>query len=77
MPNRYTPEELLLAERVLARVEAMSNPTKERARLNLRDNETSDELIRWQSENSHQICLDRVMDQLRSVAQEVRVKSTT
>ncbi|MDM9589566.1 hypothetical protein QUC26_17580 [Pseudomonas asiatica] len=77
MPNRYSPEELLLADRVLSRVEAMSDPSKERARLRLRPDETCDELLRWELDNSHQKCLERVMEQLRSVAQDVREKSTT
>ena len=75
MSEKYTAEELLLAERVLSRVELMSNPREEQKRLGLRQDETSDDLINWQLENSFYKCLDRVIDQLHLVAKTVRDKS--
>lgn len=77
MSEKYTAEELLLAERILSRAEAKSDPKNERVRLRLRHDETSDELLKWQSDNSFYKSLDRVIDQLHSVAKSVRDKSGT
>ena len=75
MSDTYTTEELLLAERILSRVEALSDPREEQRRLGLRPNESSSELTKWQSDNSFYKCLDRTIAQLRDVAKAVRNKS--
>ncbi|MFJ3486571.1 hypothetical protein ACIPL1_24680 [Pseudomonas sp. NPDC090202] len=77
MSEKFTAEELLLAERVLARAEAQSNPAEERRRLGLRHDETSDALIKWQVENSYYNCLDRTINQLKDVARAIRDKSSS
>lgn len=76
MSEHYTTNEMILAERILSRVEAMSDPAKERHRLGLRSDETNDALLKWQSENSFYKCLDRVIDHLHVVAKSVRDKSS-
>lgn len=74
MSDKPSTEELLLAERVLARAEIMSNPSAERARLGLRKDVTNDELREWQRNNSTWICIERVMNSLTEVATFIRSK---
>ena len=75
MSANFITEELLLAERVLSRVEKLTDPSAERRRLGLRDDEANDALINWQIENSFYKSLDQVIDQLHLVAKSVREKS--
>ncbi|WP_341959175.1 hypothetical protein [Pseudomonas sp. RC10] len=75
MSENFTAEELLLAERILSRTEALSNPKDEQRRLGLRHDESNDALLKWQIENSYYNCLDRTISQLKDVARAVRAKS--
>jgi hypothetical protein len=75
MSEKYSTDELLLAERILSRVDALSDPRNEQKRLGLREDESSDELLQWQRENSFYKCLDRVISHLHVVADAVRAKS--
>lgn len=75
MSDKYTAEELLLAERVLSRAEKLADPTQEQRRLGLRPDESNEELTNWRRDNSIYICLDRVIDQLHLAAKAVREKS--
>ena len=72
--TEHTTEELLLAGELFRRAEHSRNTglARERARLGLRIDESSDELTKWERENSLQIHLERALADLMGVADFIR-----